>query len=179
MSTDVYYDDSNLQRLFEQLTPAQRKRMFRGAMGRAATTVRKSAVKNLRSSIHSSKDLEKGIRKIVYKQKLLGFRLTVGTKRASKDGKRKAVGFHRNRQGKDKPVLIWAEEGTVRRKAKSGARFKSGNKWVNTKSKDRGKMRASKFMEAAKRQSMPRVATNVREEITKGIIKMAKKYGCS
>ena len=101
------YDDSNLQKLYEALDPKRREKALRRAFRREATRVRRSAVNRLRGSIRSDRDLESGIRALVFKRKAVGFRVTVGTKRVKRTGKE--FGFHKNRRGLKKPVLIWAE----------------------------------------------------------------------
>ena len=83
---DINYDDRNLQQLFTELTPKRRLQALRGGFRKEANRVRKTAVNNLRSSIRSDKDLEKGVRSLVFKRKA-GFRITVGTKYANKRGK--------------------------------------------------------------------------------------------
>ena len=92
MARTIDYNDENLQRLFAELEPKRRLQAIKGGFRREANQVRKTAINNLRSSIQSSKDLEKGVRAIVFKRKA-GFRVTVGTKRAGKNGKGEA-GFH-------------------------------------------------------------------------------------
>ena len=112
MATSIDYDDRDLQRLFAELEPKRRVQALKGGFRREANQVRKTAINNLRSSINSSKDLEKGVRAIVFKRKA-GFRVTVGTKRANKTTGKGEAGFHTNRQGLKKPILIWAEGGAA------------------------------------------------------------------
>lgn len=100
MARDIDYDDRNLQQLFADLEPKRRLQAVKGGFRKEANRVRKTAINNLRSSIRTDKDLEKGVRAIVFKRKA-GFRVTVGTKKAGKNGKGEA-GFHTNRQG-----LLW------------------------------------------------------------------------
>lgn len=97
MARSVAYDDRNLQQLFAELEPKRRLQAIKGGFRREANKVRKTAINNLRNSVRSNKDLEKGVRAIVFKRKA-GFRVTVGTKKAGKNGKGEA-GFHTNRQG--------------------------------------------------------------------------------
>ena len=73
---DINYDDRNLQQLFTELTPKRRLQALRGGFRKEANRVRKTAVNNLRSSIKSDRDLEKGVRSLVFKRKA-GFRITV------------------------------------------------------------------------------------------------------
>ena len=80
MSNDIYYDDSQLMRLFEALSPQARLKAMRGAFLNSAKELRKVAVANFRSSgIKTSRDSERGIRAVRYKR-TLGYRVTVGTK---------------------------------------------------------------------------------------------------
>lgn len=89
MARTIDYDDKNLQRLFAELEPKRRLQAIKGGFRKEANQVRKTAINNLRSSIQSNKDLEKGVRAILFKRKA-GFRVTVGTKRAGKNGKGEA-----------------------------------------------------------------------------------------
>ena len=86
MARDIDYDDRNLQQLFADLEPKRRLQAVKGGFRKEANRVRKTAINNLRSSIRTDKDLEKGVRAIVFKRKA-GFRVTVGTKKAGKNGK--------------------------------------------------------------------------------------------
>lgn len=176
----IDYDDSRLQQLFAELEPKRRLQALRGAFRKEADRVRKVAINNLRSSgLKSSKDLEKGIRKAVFK-KAAGFRVTVGTKRANKAGKGEA-GFHTNRRGLKKPILIWAEEGTKERKTKNGrgvlgfftrraARKRSAHRT--------GKMKRYGFMSRTLEGTRESVTNNVQNNVVDSIRKISEKYGC-
>lgn len=169
---DIEYEDSNLQRLLTALTPQQRRKALRGTCRRLANQTRKRAVSNLRASIRSDKDLEKGVRTVVNK-KIMGFRVTVGTKFNRKSGKSR--GFHKNRRGEKKPVLIWAEDGTALRNTKSRTRaFVRSRRGHST-----GYMRSYGFMDKTKRQTMPGITAAYRQEITNQIVKEARKHGCT
>lgn len=85
-SSPLTYDDSGLQGLFEDLAPKQRVKALRGAFRREANRVRRAAIGNLHESIGGDKELDKGVRAIVFRRKA-GFRVTVGTKKANKKGK--------------------------------------------------------------------------------------------
>ena len=72
MGTDFTYDDTRLRRMFESLGEKQRRTAMRGAFRAAASNVRAGAVKELRSSgLRSNRDVEKGIRVVVYKLSLI------------------------------------------------------------------------------------------------------------
>ena len=176
MPRSVDYDDSKLQQLFAELEPKRRLQALRGGFRKEASQVRKTAVNNLRSSgIKSSKDLEKGIRSVVFKRKA-GFRVTVGTKRANKKGKGEA-GFHTNRRGLKKPILIWAEEGTAERKTKpkQGSRRRAARL---RSSHSTGRMKRYGFMEQTLNDVRNKVTNDLHEMVISNVEKIAKKYGC-
>lgn len=175
MARTIDYDDKNLQRLFAELEPKRRLQAIKGGFRREANQVRKTAINNLRSSIQSNKDLEKGVRAIVFKRKA-GFRVTVGTKRAGKNGKGEA-GFHTNRQGLKKPVLIWAEEGTAERKTKpkQGTRRRAARLRASHRT---GRMRRYGFMAQTLTSVRDTVTTNIHKMVIENVEKVAKKYGC-
>lgn len=92
----MQYDDEDLQRLFAEMDTKKRLKALKGAFRREANRVRKTALNNLRGSIRTDKDLERGVRAVVFKRKA-GFRVTIGAKKAGKSGKE--YGFHTNRKG--------------------------------------------------------------------------------
>lgn len=176
MSRSIDYNDENLQRLFAELEPKRRLQAIKGGFRREANQVRKTAINNLRSSgIQSNKDLEKGVRAIVFKRKA-GFRVTVGTKRAGKNGKGEA-GFHTNRQGLKKPVLIWAEEGTAERKTKpkQGTRRRAARLRASHRT---GRMKRYGFMAQTLTSVRDTVTANIHEMVTDNVKRIAEKYGC-
>ena len=175
MARTIDYNDENLQRLFAELEPKRRLQAIKGGFRREANQVRKTAINNLRSSIQSSKDLEKGVRAIVFKRKA-GFRVTVGTKRAGKNGKGEA-GFHTHRQGHKKPVLIWAEEGTKERqtKPKKGTRRRAARLRASHRT---GRMKRYGFMAQTLTSVRDTVTTNIHEMVAENVQKVAEKYGC-
>lgn len=175
MARSIDYNDENLQRLFAELEPKRRLQAIKGGFRREANQVRKTAINNLRSGIQSNKDLEKGVRAIVFKRKA-GFRVTVGTKRAGKNGKGEA-GFHTNRQGLKKPILIWTEEGTKNRKTKpkQGTRRRAARLRA---SHSTGRMKRYGFMAQTLRSVRDTVTNDIHEMVTDNVQKVAEKYGC-
>ena len=173
MPREIDYDDRNLQQLFAELEPKRRLQAIKGGFRREANQVRKTAINNLRSSLHSNKDLEKGVRTIVFKRKA-GFRVTVGTKRAGKNGKGEA-GFHTNRQGLKKPVLIWAEDGTQERKTKGNG----GKRAMRMRSAHRtGRMKRYGFLTQTLNGVRDTVTNNIHNMVIENVEQVAKKYGC-
>lgn len=175
MARTIDYNDENLQRLFAELEPKRRLQAIRGGFRKEANQVCKTAINNLRSSIQPNKDLEKGVRAIVFKRKA-GFRVTVGTKKAGKNGKGEA-GFHTNRQGLKKPILIWAEEGTEERKTKpkQGTRRRAARLRTSHRT---GRMKRYGFMAQALNSVRDTVTNNIHEMVTENVKKVAEKYGC-
>lgn len=170
----MQYDDSNLQRLWQELTPDKRKKALKGAFRREANRVRRVALGNLRASIRSDSDLERGVRAVVWKR-AAGFRVTVGTKRANKKTGKGERGFHTNRKGLKKPVLVWAETGTERRYTKTKTRvFTRLRKGHYT-----GRMKRYGFMRKTRNQVEGTVTDSLRREIVDNIKRTARKYGCT
>lgn len=169
----IEYDDRNLQQLFAEMDPKRRLQAIKGGFRREANQVRKTAINNLRNSIRSDKDLEKGVRAIVFKRKA-GFRVTVGTKKANKEGKGGA-GFHTNKQGVMKPVLIWTEDGTSERRTKS-----SGGKRANRKraAHSTGRMKRYGFMTQTLNGVRDGVTNNLHNMVTESVQQIADKHGC-
>lgn len=172
---DFYYDDTRLQRLFEELSPKERQKALKGAFRRAASSLRKVAVANLRSSgLQSNRDVEKGIRAVVWK-KSLGFRITIGTKRTRYKGEANDSAAKRRR--KLAVVPLWAEGGTEDRYSKRTKRTKLG-RWVDPKGKYRGRLSAYGFMTKTKGET-----DGVEEELKTAIIaqieRAARKNGAT
>jgi len=161
------YDDSNLQQLFAELEPRRRAQALRGGFRREANQVRKTAVNNLRASgIKSSRDLEKGVRALVFKR-TAGFRITVGTKGEA--------GLHTNRQGLKKPILLWAEMGTKDRRTKNGGGKRASR---HRAAHSTGRMPRYGFMAQTLDSTRETVTNELHNMVIENVIKTAKKYGC-
>ena len=172
MAATIQYDDENLQRLFAEMDAGKRLKALKGAFRREANRVRKTALNNLRGSIRTDKDLERGVRAVVFKRKA-GFRVTIGTKKAGKSGKE--YGFHINRKGLKKPVLIWAENGTERRHTKSKIRFFRRSR----KGHYTGRMKRYGFIQKTADDVRDSVTDNLHNEVINSVKRVAKKYGCT
>ena len=176
-SSPLTYDDRGLQGLFEDLAPKQRVKALRGAFRREANRVRRAAIGNLHESIGGDKELDKGVRAIVFRRKA-GFRVTIGTKRANKKGKgERGYYISRKRRGKPyatgKPVLIWAEEGTAWRRTR-GRGFLKRRGGHST-----GRMKRYGFMRRTLSEVRGSVTGTLHKEIIDQLKKAAKKNGCS
>lgn len=176
MASSISYDDRNLQRLFAEMEPKRRLQALKGGFRKEANQVRKTAINNLRSSgIRTDKDLEKGVRAIVFKR-AAGFRVTIGTKKAGKNGKGEA-GFHTNRQGLKKPILIWAEEGTDERRTKpqKGSRRRAARLRA---SHSTGRMKRYGFMAQTLSSVRDTVTADIHNLVADNVQRIAEKYGC-
>lgn len=173
MADTMNYDDANLRQLFVEMEPKRRLQALKGAFRREANKVRKTAINNLRGSIRTDRDLTNGVRAIVFK-KAAGFRVTIGTKRAGKAGG-KSYGYHTNRQGLKKPVLIWAEEGTELRRTKTKTKvYTRARKGHST-----GRMKRYGFMRKTRDDVRDSVTNDLHNEVINNVEKIAKKYGCN
>ena len=169
MAEQIHYDDSNLRQLFVDLEPKRRLQAIKGGFKRVANQVRKTAVNNLRSSgLRADKDLERGVRAIVFKR-TAGFRVTVGTKKAGKKRSRMERGMYTNRRGQELPILIWAEEGTKQRRTKP---------YKSRAAHSTGRMRRYGFMAQTLIGVRGTVTDDVHNMVIDNIQKVAKKYGC-
>lgn len=165
-------DDTLFRGLYAAMSVKERIRALKGAFRREAAYVRKRAVANLRGSgLRTAPDMERGIRAVVMKDKG-GFRVTIGTKRATKT--QAARGFHTNRRGQSKPILIWAEAGTKKRATKSQTKwFTRSRKAHNT-----GAMPSYEFMNKTLGEVEGQVTARFHDEVIESITREAKKYGC-
>lgn len=169
----IEYNIDNLQGFLNALSPKERTKLFKAGIRKAANKMRKAAVQNLRDSgLRSNKDLEKGIRRVLYRKKA-GFRVTIGS--IGNVNWRKgevAAAYHTNSKGKKKPVLVWAEGGTDRRFVKDtyrkGKKVRGHSTW---------KMPAYGFMKKTRDEELPTVDKELKESIIETIQKTAKKYG--
>lgn len=168
---ELIYDDRNLRALLEELQYERRRASFRRAFRRTGNALKRAAIANLRQKINSSPDLEKGIRVVVYK-KVAGFKVSVVPKKANKKTGKGGKGYHTNRQGLQKPVLLWAEAGTKPRY--------TGRKTFLGRRNGRytGRMPEMGFLGAARDSMAASLEGMLREEIVKSITDMAKRYGC-
>ena len=186
----IYYDDSELRKMFAELSEKERRKALRGAFRRAANKVRRVALENLHKSIAGDKELDRGVRTIVYRRKAAGFRVTVGTKRASRKTGKGERGFYtsRKRRGKPgvsgKPVLLWAEDGTAQRFTRGkrlgfAARLVRGRKRSQYgKGRPTGAMKRYGFMDRTRNQVRDSVTEDLKNEVINNVIRVARKHVC-
>lgn len=169
MAKEFYYDDHRLLQMFEELSHKQRVSALRGAFRSIGRKVRRRAVEELRGSgLNSNRYVEKGIRLVPYKR-VLGFRVTIGTKGKKKDygdlsGKELSAA---KKQSRLSVVPLWAEGGTDDRQ-----RSTKRGKTART-----GRMPVFGFMSAAESAVKAGTFSDCTEAIGQYIEKTAKKYG--
>ena len=172
-----HYIGEEFAELAKRMTKRQLRNVLKSATRAVAKRVRGVAVANLRSSGLRVKgnraDWERGVRSYVY-PKGGGFLVTV---KPHKGKTGKEVGMHANRRfdktGERLPILMWAEDGTGRRKTKSKTDWKGRPRKLHST----GVMPAKHFIEDGK----PRMERIVQEDMGKAVEvaigKMARKAG--
>lgn len=168
--------------VYKALDMKSQRKAMRSAMRREGNILKKAAVTNLRASgigQGTRRSLSTGIYVRTYPDRYgLGFMVSV-----KPHGSRKGV--HQNRQGKDKPVLMWAEDGT--RLRRSGRRISSffGRSRFTGKSirqymrggASRGRMRRYAFLAETEQQTGASVEGNLFTAFQNNLEKAARKQG--
>lgn len=169
------YKGTEWTELAKQLTPRQIRNSVKRAYRREARKARDIAVGKLRTSglavRGNAADWEKGIREHIYSRGG-GFLISVKARGANRQG-RGEKGMHRNRAGKTKPVLMWAEEGTQTRKTKTRTRIFTRKR----KGHGTGRMPAYGFLAAAAPEMYRSVETGLFPEVETAVAKVAEKAG--
>lgn len=192
MARTLEYDDRQLRELYAQMGEKQRAQAMKGAFRGAARLLRSASVSVLRTDVSSNRELEKGVRALVFKEKL-GFRVTVGTvirKARNRMGWVGVKGFYKNKQYyknpqrySEKPVLIWAEDGTKERRLRGGRgshQTKRGfRKRYLFNGAFRGRMKPYLFLVEGQRQVGPHINQSLQDNFRTSVEKTAKKYGCT
>lgn len=176
MSNTTYNDPSQYKgkewnELLQCFNKRDLKASLKGAYRKTGNEILKIARQRLMSSgiAHASK-LKKGIRLRVYPRGG-GFMITV-----KPHGKQ---GYHVNRFGLEKPVLMWAEEGTKVRYVRHGGGQKvqtSEGKWV-TLGRRRGQMPAYHFLDGIEDKGGPIIERGLAPAIEQSVMSRASKNG--
>ena len=168
--------------VYKALDVKTQRKAMKGAMRREGNRLKKAAGANLGSSgigKGTKRSLSSGIYVRTYPDRYgLGFMVSV-----KPHGKRK--GIHLNRQSKEKPVLMWAEDGTRYRKA--GRRISSffgKSRFTGKKIRqyvrggaNRGKMKRYAFLAKTEQQTAESVETNLFNNLQDNIERAARKQG--
>lgn len=167
--------------VFEALDVKQQRKALKGAMRKAANMVMKEAEMNVRNSGIGQGTLTpitKSLYTRVYPDQYgAGFMVSVMPKARK--------GFHVNRQMQEKPVLMWAEEGTrPRHTGEVTSRHKGVSKLTGKKTRYstrggayRGSMKAYHFMRNTENQGTDGIENFLFEQFSKNLDKTAKKLG--
>ena len=160
---------------WDELMKCFSKRDMKAAMKGAYRTTGKEILAIARGKLvssgiaHASK-MKNGIRLRVYPRGG-GFMITVRP-----HGKQ---GFHVNRFGLEKPVLMWAEEGTKVRYVRHGGGQKvqtSDGQW-RTLGRRRGQMPAYHFLSGVESEGAPIIERDISSALESQVMKIASKNG--
>lgn len=169
--------------VYEVLDMKDQRLALRGAMRKEGKRLREKAVTNARLSglgkkSKSETDVTEGIYLRVYPNRYgSGFMLSV------KPHGDKAI--HVNRQGKKKPVLMWAEDGTryrrVGKRAKSffgKSRYTGKNiRYYNRSGRSTGRMKRYAFLEKTEVQEGVKIEQNLFNDFQNNLERKARKKG--
>ncbi len=168
--------------VYKALDPKDQRKAMRSSMRREGNRLKKAAVDNLGQSgigKGTKRSLSSGIYVRTYPDRYgLGFMVSV-----KPHGKRK--GIHLNRQNREKPVLMWAEDGTRQRHV--GRRISSffgKSRFTGKKVRqylrggaNRGKMKRYAFLAKTERQTDDSVEANLFSDLQKTVERAAAKQG--
>lgn len=157
--------------LLKTFDPRDIKRTIKDAyrrVGKQIAAVARDSVKQ--SGIHNGGKLARGVRVRVYPR---GGGFMISVKPHGKQG------FYKNRRGVEKPVLMWAEEGTKQRTVRNGkdrrvVQLAQGFRVVG---KGRGSMPAYHFLTDAEQQGYGIVEKEISKEIEAATVRRAEKLG--
>lgn len=167
--------------IYNALDPKAQRKAMKSAMRREANAVKKQAQQNVQASKlgkGTSQDVTKGIFARTYPDRYgAGFMVSVNP-----HGRK---GIHTNRQGLQKPILMWAETGTgerhVGKRKGSYRKFSSivgrATKRYNRSGHSTGRMPRYGFMEKTERECADGVETRLFDSFQKNIEKAARKNG--
>jgi hypothetical protein len=181
MPTTELQITETFQAVYNTLDMKDQRKAMRSASRKEANTVKKTAQQNAIASglgKGTKQDVTKGIFARTYPDRYgAGFLVTV------KPHEKK--GYHINRQGLEKPVLMWAETGTGVRHV--GKRKGSYKKWSSIMGRDTkryhrsghstGAMPRYGFMEKTERECSDGIETRLFGNFQKNIEKAARRNG--
>lgn len=151
--------------IFNALDMKTQRKAMRSALLRAGNTVKKEAIAKLASEdIHNGEKVGKSLRIRTYPDKYgLGFMVT-----AKPRGKK---GYYRNSKGREKPVAMWAAEGTKKRTTKSKSKF-----FVRLKrGRSTGKMPRYNFLPKAEASATSKVEAELFQSFQRNLERAFKK----
>lgn len=175
--------DKPFASVYKTLNLKDQRKAMKSAMRREGNRLKKAAVDNLgQSGIGSGtkRSLSKGIYLRVYPEEKCGLGFMVSVK---PHGRRK--GIHLNRQNKEKPVLMWAEDGTrFRHVGRRISSFFGKSRFTGKKIRQylrggasRGKMKRYAFLAKTEQQNEKGVEDNLFKAFHDNLEQAARKQG--
>lgn len=166
------YTGKDWDELLQAMNPRDIKRTLKAAYRRVGKMIADIARSDLASSgLRHGNKMKGNIRVYVYSRGG-GFKVTV--KPHGKQGY-----YKRSQDGKEKPIAMWAEEGTTERHLRHGNHvYPIGNGQYRTMKSDwTGSMRGYHFMIHANVMAEPIIDKNIQPEIEKAVYERLKKIG--
>ena len=172
--------EHDIKQLLDQLSPKDQRKVMASAMRREANKLKRAAQMNVRASgLNTSTRVDKGVYSRVYPKRYgLGFMVSVKPHGAKK-------GIHRNRYGREKPVLMFAEEGTKPRnvgpRVGGSSAFRKGKyasrKWRDYKRSGHstGKMPKYGFIEKTEQTETQGIEQRLWTDFERNVAKAADK----
>ena len=168
--------------VYKALDPKAQRKAMKSAMCREGNRLKKVAVSNLGQSgigQGTKRSLSSGIYVRTYPDRYgLGFMVSV-----KPHGKRK--GIHLNRRNLEKPVLMWAEDGTrLRHVGRRISSFFGKSRFTGKKIRQylrggasRGKMGRYAYLAKTEEQTADSVENNLFNDLQKNVERAARKQG--
>lgn len=177
MTSDEFRTD--ILSLLARLSPREQRKALAGAMRREANRLKKAAQAAVKRSGLGQKNptrVERGVYSRVYPARYgAGFLVSVKPHGAKK-------GIHRNRYGREKPVLMFAEEGTVERNVgrRQGHYTMQGGRFASKKYRtykrsghSTGRMRAYHFLAQTEQTEATGIEQRLFTEFEKNVSRAA------
>lgn len=174
--------DRPFAEVYRALDAKTQRRAMKSAMRREGNRLKKLAVSHLAGSgigQGTRRSLSTGIYVRTYPDRYgMGFMVSV-----KPHGRRKGV--HLNRQGMEKPVLMWAEEGTrMRRAGRRAGSFFGRSRFTGKKVRQylrsgasRGRMRGYHFLSKTEQETAESVETNLFNNLSTNLERAARRQG--
>ena len=165
------YKGKEWDELLKEMDAKDIKRTWRSAYRRVGKLVAQPARDALASAIRHGSAMAKNIRVRVWPK---GYGFSVTVKPHGKQGY-----YRRSQDGREKPVAMWAQEGTVERHERHGGKgvFKTADGFKTMKGNRTGKMKGYHFLEASEKQGPSIVEREMYPELEKETEKRLRKLG--
>ena len=177
--------DNIFMDVYRGLSPREQRKAMKSAMRREGNRVKTAAVANLGSATGGRRGcrlgggtrqrLSRGLYVRTYPDRFgAGFIVSVKPHGGSR-------GIHTNRKGKQKPVLMWAEDGTRQRNVgRRKTSFFSRSRWTGAKTRNyrrsghsTGRMDAYRFLAKTERETADGVEERLFEDFRRNVERAA------